>query len=72
MGKAINLTVDEDLKYRSDSFIKNAKSTMRLKTDLNSDVNSLEWLEIIENGTKYIIRVEERIKNNEIKDNKYT
>ena len=54
MGKAINLTVDEDLKYRSDSFIKNAKSTMRLKTDLNSDVNSLEWLEIIEEVCPYL------------------
>ena len=54
MGKAINLTVDEDLKYKSDSFIKNAKSTMHLKTDLNSDVNSLEWLEIIEEVCPYL------------------
>ena len=54
MGKAIDLTVDEDLKGRTDNFNKNIKSTMRLKSDLNSDVNSLEWLEIIEEVCPYL------------------
>ena len=54
MGKAIDLTVDEDLKGRTDNFNKNIKSIMRLKSDLNSDVNSLEWLEIIEEVCPYL------------------
>ena len=54
MGKAIDLTVDEELKSRSDNFNKNIKSTMRLKSDLNSDINSLEWLELIEEVCPYI------------------
>ena len=54
MGKAIDLTVDEELKGRSDNFNKNIKSTMRLKSDLNSDINSLEWLELIEEVCPYI------------------
>ena len=54
MGKAIDLTVDEDLKGRTDNFNKNIKSTMRLKSDLNRDVNSLEWLEIIEEVCPYL------------------
>lgn len=54
MGKAIDLTVDEDLKNRTTNFNKNIKSTMRLKSDLSSDVNSLEWLEIIEEVCPYL------------------
>lgn len=54
MGKAIDLTVDETLKTRSDNFNKNIKSTMRLKSDLSSDVNSLEWLELIEEVCPYL------------------
>ncbi len=54
MGKAIDLTVDDDLKGRTDNFNKNIKSTMRLKSDLSSDVNSLEWLEIIEEVCPYL------------------
>ena len=54
MGKAIDLTVDEDLKGRTDNFNKNIKSIMRLKSDLNRDVNSLEWLEIIEEVCPYL------------------
>ena len=36
---------------------------------LNNNKDNLEWLEIIRNGTKYTVRVEERIINKEI-DNK--
>lgn len=54
MGKAIDLTVDEQIKERCDSFSKNIKSTMRLKSDLSSDINSLEWLELIEEVCPYL------------------
>ncbi len=54
MGRPIELTVDEQLKARSENFEKNIKSTMRLKTDMNSDVNSLDWLELIEEVCPYL------------------
>ena len=54
MGKAISLSIDEQLKVKSDNFIKNVKSGMHLKSDLNSDINSLEWLEIIEEVCPYL------------------
>ncbi len=38
---------------------------------LEENKDTLEWLEIIRNGTKYTIRVEERIINNKIKITKY-
>lgn len=54
MGKTISLSIDEQLKVKSDNFIKNVKSGMHLKSDLNSDINSLEWLEIIEEVCPYL------------------
>ena len=42
MGKAISLSVDEQLKTKSNNFTKNIKSGMHLKSDLQSDINSLE------------------------------
>ena len=54
MGKAISLSIDEQFKVKSDNFIKNVKSGMHLKSDLNSDINSLEWLEIIEEVCPYL------------------
>lgn len=54
MGKAISLTVDENLKTKSSNFIKNIKSGMNIKSDLSSDINSLEWLEIIEEVCPYL------------------
>ena len=54
MGKTINLTVDEQLKNRSINFSKHIKSTMRLKSDFNSDINSLEWLDLIEEVCPYL------------------
>lgn len=38
---------------------------------LNNNKDKIEWLEIIEKGTKYIVRIEERIKNNNSKNNSY-
>lgn len=54
MGKAISLSVDEQLKVKSNNFIKNIKSGMHLKSDLQSDINSLEWLDIIEEVCPYL------------------
>ena len=54
MGKAISLEVDETLKLKSDKFTNNMKSKMHLNSDLNSDVNSIEWLEIIEEVCPYL------------------
>lgn len=54
MGKVINLTVDEQLKKNSDNFIKNNKSKLKFNATLNSDINNLDWLEIIEEVCPYI------------------
>lgn len=54
MGKAISLSVDEQLKVKSSNFIKNVKSGMHLTSDVNSDINDLEWLEIIEEVCPYL------------------
>ena len=54
MGKAISLEVDEQLKVKSSNFIKNIKSGMHLTSDVNSDINDLEWLEIIEEACPYL------------------
>ena len=54
MGKAISLSIDEQFKVKSDNFIKNVKSGMYLKSDLQSDINSLEWLDIIEEVCPYL------------------
>ena len=54
MGKAISLEVDEQLKVKSSNFIKNIKSGMHLTSDINSDINDLEWLEIIEEVCPYL------------------
>ena len=46
MAKTFNIEVDEHLKNKCDLFIKNIKSGMHYKADLDSNLNSLEWLEI--------------------------
>lgn len=38
---------------------------------LNNNKDRIEWLEIIEKGTKYIVRIEERLKNSNSKNNSY-
>ena len=54
MGKAINIEVDEQLKDRSDRFLKNIKSDMHLTSDLNSDDISFEWLDLVEEVCPYL------------------
>lgn len=53
MGK-IELEIDETLKAQSENFIQKIKSGMHLKSDSESDINSLEWLEIIEEVCPYL------------------
>lgn len=54
MGRPINLEVDNELKNMSDNFISKIKSGMHFNSDLNSELNSLEWLEIIEEVCPYL------------------
>lgn len=54
MGKAISLSIDEGLKTKSINFTKNIKSGMTFKSDLSSDINSLEWLDLIEEVCPYL------------------
>lgn len=62
--------VDSELKshgIKKYSFVKSYKEIEKIKKDILEDNrDNLEWLEIIRSGTKYIVRVEERIIN---KDN---
>ena len=53
------------------SFVKSYDETEEIKNKiLDNNKDSLEWLEIIRDGTKYIVRVEERILNNNLDDGK--
>ena len=51
-------------------FKKNYDDLQIIKEEIiNKYKNKIEWLEIIDNGTKYIVKVEERIIKNNIVDN---
>ncbi len=54
MGKQVNLVLDEELKDRSDQFLKKVNSAMHLDSNINGDFDSLEWLEIIEEVCPYL------------------
>lgn len=54
MGKTFEINVDEKLKEKSRLFIKNTKSGMYYKSEIDSVVNDLEWLKIIEDTCPYI------------------
>ena len=62
--------VDSELKshgIKKYSFVKSYKEIEKIKKDILEDNrDNLEWLEIIRSGTKYIVRVEERIINSDI------
>lgn len=69
--------VDEELKshgIKKYGFVKSYKEIENIKKEILEDNrDSLEWLEIIRSGTKYIVRVEERIINSDINsDNNYS
>lgn len=61
----------EDNGIKKYKFVKNYQEIEQIKKKiLEENKDTLEWLEIIREGTKYTIRVEERIINNKPKDNK--
>lgn len=61
----------EDNDIKKYKFVKNYQEIEKIKNKiLEENKDTLEWLEIIREGTKYTIRVEERIINNKPKDNK--
>lgn len=61
----------EDNGIKKYKFVKNYQEIEKIKNKiLEKNKDTLEWLEIIREGTKYTIRVEERIINNKPKDNK--
>lgn len=68
-NKIINLLEGELKEYgiKKYSFVKNYDEVEEIKNKiLENNKDSLEWLEIIREGTKYIVRVEERIINKKI------
>lgn len=54
MAKTFNIDIDKQLKSRCDLFIKNIKSGMHYKADLDSVLNSLEWLDVLEQCFPYV------------------
>lgn len=61
----------EDNGIKKYKFAKSYQEIEKIKKKILEDnKDTLEWLEIIREGTKYTVRVEERIINNEPKDNK--
>ena len=61
----------EDNGIKKYKFVKNYQEIEKIKNKiLEENKDTLEWLEIIREGTNYTIRVEERIINNKPKDNK--
>ena len=72
-SKIVNLLKNELSYYniKKYSFVKNYDDIEKIeKKILENNKDSLEWLEIIRDGTKYIVRVEERIINDNRDDNK--
>lgn len=68
--KLVNEELDKNgiKKY---SFVKDYEEIEKIKKKILEDnKDTLEWLEIIREGTKYTVRVEERIINKENKDDK--
>ena len=72
-SKIIKLVTEElkDYGIKKYAFAKSYSEVEKIEKEiLNNNKDNLEWLEIIRNGTKYTVRVEERIINKEIDDNK--
>lgn len=71
-SKIIKLLEEELASYGIEkySFVKDYDEIDKIeKRILDDNKDTLEWLEIIRTGTKYIVRLEERIINNDIEDN---
>ncbi len=70
-NKIISLVEDELYNHgiKKYSFMKKYNEVEEIKNEILEDnKDKLEWMEIIREGTKYIVRVEERIINKEEKD----
>lgn len=72
-SKIIKLITDE-LEYygiKKYSFAKGYKEIEKIESNiLENNKDDLEWLEIVREGTKYTVRVEERIINSKIEEDK--
>ncbi len=72
-NKLINSLIEELSNYgiKKYSFVKSYDEIEEIENKiLENNKDKIEWLEIIRNGTKYIVRVEERILNKKSKDNR--
>ena len=72
-GKIVKLLEDELNRYdiKKYSFIKSYSEIEEIEDKiLENNKEDIEWLEIIREGTKYTVRVEERIINKEVDNNK--
>lgn len=57
MAKNIEVKLDQDIKRKTEKFLKNAKSSMYFKSNISSMLNDLEWLDKIEYAVPYIDNV---------------
>lgn len=72
-SKIVKLLEDELNRYdiKKYSFVKSYSEIEKIEDKiLENNKDNIEWIEIIREGTKYIVRVEERIINKNIGDNK--
>jgi len=72
-SKIVKLLESELSSYGIDmySFVKSYDDIEKIEEEiLENNKDSLEWLEIIRDGTKYIVRVEERIINSDVDETK--
>lgn len=61
----------EDWGIKKYNFVKSYDEVEKIENEIiENNKDKIEWLEITRSGTKYIVRVEERIINKERKDNK--
>ena len=67
-----SLTLElEEYGIKKYSFVKSYNEIEEIEKDIiDNNKDKIEWLEIIREGTKYIVRVEERILNNKVDNNK--
>lgn len=72
-SKIVKLLEDELNRYdiKKYCFVKKYSEIEKIEDKiLENNKDNIEWIEIIREGTKYIVRVEERIINKDIDDNK--
>ena len=61
----------EEYGIKKYAFVKSHNEIEKIENEIiDNNKDKIEWLEIIREGTKYIVRVEERILNNKVDNNK--